>query len=103
MHCVECRKSSTAPVNTHRFEVILMDRDRKLNDESEITVDDLRNWMEFGCWTTLALAPFLYWVNGPSVSIDQFVVRTALVVLASVGAFGLRAHAWIRHRSRRRP
>ena len=54
----------------------------------------IRGWLEFCCWTTLALAPFLYWVNGPAVSTDQLVVRTALVVIAAVGAIGLRLCAW---------
>jgi hypothetical protein len=58
--------------------------------DDDISPTDLRYWLEFGCWTTLALAPFLYYINGPAVSEDQFVVRTALVVLAACGAVGLR-------------
>jgi len=75
------------------------------NDENEKPMDEelswaeLRYWVEFGCWTTLALAPFLYWVNGPAVSDDQFVVRTALVGLAALGAVGLRTYQLL-HRSR---
>jgi hypothetical protein len=63
--------------------------------ERELTPQEIRGWAEFCCWTTLALAPFLYWVNGPAVSTDQFVVRTALVVLAAAGAVGLRFFAWL--------
>lgn len=76
-------------------------RDRKEDSpaDDEISPAELRYWLEFGCWTTLALAPFLYWVNGPAVSEDQFVVRTALVVLAACGAVGLRSYAWL-HRQR---
>jgi len=66
--------------------------------DDEISVAELRYWLEFGCWTTLALIPFLYWVNGPAVSQDQFVVRTALVVLAACGAVGLRTYALIQCR-----
>ena len=62
--------------------------------EPELTPGEIRKWAEFCCWTTLCLAPFLYWVNGPAVSTDQFVVRTALVVLAALGALGLRVFAW---------
>lgn len=64
--------------------------------EPELTPREIRGWAEFCCWTTLALAPFLYWVNGPAVSTDQFVVRTGLVVLAACGAVGLRLFAWLR-------
>jgi len=63
--------------------------------DAELTPAELRGWIEFACWTTLALAPFLYWVNGPAVSTDQFVVRTALVILAACGAIGLRLFAWL--------
>ncbi|HET6880603.1 MAG TPA: hypothetical protein VFI31_10635 [Pirellulales bacterium] len=64
--------------------------------EPELTWEGIRGWAEFCCWTTLALAPFQYWANGPAVSTDQFVVRTALVVLAACGAIGLRLFAWLR-------
>ena len=64
------------------------------DDEDSISPAELRGWLEFACWTTLALAPFLYWINGPSVSTDQFVVRAGLVVLAACGAAGLRLWAW---------
>jgi hypothetical protein len=45
---------------------------------------------EFSAWTMVALAPFLTWVNGPSVSTDQFVVRTSVFTLALVSAVTLR-------------
>lgn len=63
--------------------------------DAELTPNEIRHWAEFACWTTLTLAPFLYWVNGPAVSTDQFVVRTALVILAACGAVGLRTYAWL--------
>lgn len=66
--------------------------------DPELTPREVRQWAEFCCWTTLALAPFLYWANGPAVSTDQFVVRTALVVAAEVGAIALRAYAWLNRR-----
>jgi hypothetical protein len=65
------------------------------SEDVELTAAELRYWIEFGCWATLVLAPFLYWVNGPAVSTDQFVVRTALVVLAACGGVGLRCYAWL--------
>ncbi len=66
--------------------------------EENVTTDGKQDgiplWaVELGCWTMLALAPFLYWVNGPAVSPDQFVVRTALVVLALVGAVTIRLYS----------
>ena len=67
----------------------------------EIDRDDVVHWAEFACWTALALMPFLQWVNGPSVSTDQAVVRTALVVLAVTGCVVLRIVNW-RRRVRRR-
>jgi hypothetical protein len=69
-------------------------------NEEEITPAEIRGWLEFGCWTTLALAPFLYWVNGPAVSQDQLVVRTILVLIAACGAAGLRTYSWLRRRRR---
>jgi hypothetical protein len=68
--------------------------------QRELTPKEVRGWAEFCCWTALALAPFLYWVNGPAVSRDQFVVRTALVSLAAIGAVGLRAYAWFGQHSK---
>ncbi len=62
--------------------------------DAELTNCELRGWIEFGCWTTLLLAPILSWVNGPAVSMDQAVSRTGLVVAAALGAAGLRLYAW---------
>jgi len=61
-------------------------------------------WLaELSCWTVVVLAPLLRWINGPAVSTDQFVVRTALVCLALLGAVSLRTLAIVRavrhHRS----
>ena len=51
---------------------------------------------EFMAWIAVALAPFLTWVNGPSVSTDQFVVRTIFFALAAVTAVSLRVGKMIR-------
>ncbi len=56
-------------------------------------------WLELGCWTMVALAPFLYWVNGPAVSTDQLVVRSGLVGFALGGGLALRLAACLRGRS----
>ncbi len=67
--------------------------------EEDITPEEIRGWLEFGCWTTLALWPFLYWVNGPAVSDDQFVVRTALIVIAFVGGTSLRTYKIMKNKA----
>lgn len=51
---------------------------------------NLTPYIGFACWTMIVLFPLLYWVNGPAVSTDQFVVRTMLIVLAVGGAVGSR-------------
>ena len=53
-------------------------------------------WAEFVCWTALILSPLIWWLQGPSVSNDQFVVRTALVSIAGAGAGVLRVRALVR-------
>ena len=73
-----------------------MNNTKPPNDD--ISPAELRYWLEFGCWTTLALAPFLYWVNGPAVSTDQFVARTGLIALTAVSAVALRVYAWLHGR-----
>lgn len=55
---------------------------------------------EFCCWTAVFLAPILTWVNGPSVSTDQFVMRTIVFSLAVCGAFSLRARNFVHRRQR---
>jgi hypothetical protein len=67
--------------------------------EEDLSLDELLPWLEFGCWTSLALAPILYYVNGPSVSSDQAVVRTGLVIFAALGAATLRVVNWRRSRT----
>lgn len=62
--------------------------------EDDIRLDELLPWIEFGCWTAIVLFPFLYWVNGPAVSTDQYVMRNILIVVSVTGAFGLRFWNW---------
>ncbi len=71
------------------------DREPAPDDErEELTTAEILGWLEFACWTMLVLAPILYYVNGPSVSTDQAVVRTALAVLSAIGAVVLRLVNW---------
>jgi hypothetical protein len=67
--------------------------DRK---SDELTLPEVLAWGETWCWMVLVLTPIIWWLQGPSVSTDQFIVRTALVVLAAAGGIGLRTRAWIR-------
>ena len=65
-----------------------------------LTSAEILYWAEFSCWTVLVLCPFLYWINGAAVSTDQFVVRTALVVMSLCGAIALRVMKILRTRMR---
>ncbi|HLN26332.1 MAG TPA: hypothetical protein VK395_01155 [Gemmataceae bacterium] len=68
--------------------------DQRASLDAELSWQKVRSRLEFFSWTTLALVPFLYWINGPSVSADQAVVRVALVGSAVVGAISLRFYSW---------
>src|SRR5687768_10263214 len=70
------------------------------NSKDDIELQAVLPWVEFGCWTAIVLFPFLYWINGPAVSTDQFVMRTILICVAVIGAIGLRFWNW---RSKQRP
>src|SRR5690242_12534160 len=50
-----------------------------------MTPQEVLGWAEFCCWSALVMAPLIWWLQGPSVSTDQFVVRTALVVISTTG------------------
>ncbi len=47
-------------------------------------------WIEFCAWSSLVMTPIIWWLQGPSVSDDQFFVRTGLVVLSATVAIGIR-------------
>ena len=59
-------------------------------DETNESAAGLDLPLEFMCWTMVVLAPILSWVNGPSVSTDQYVVRTAVFALALTGGIVFR-------------
>lgn len=44
------------------------------------------------CWICVVMTPVIWWLQGPSVSTDQFVVRCSLVVISVLGAVGLRVY-----------
>lgn len=71
-------------------------------DNDELSLDELLPWLEFACWTALVLSPILYYVNGPSVSNDQALVRTGLVIVSAIGAIALRLVNWrLQHSGKR--
>jgi hypothetical protein len=73
------------------------------NDERQTETDTLQDVapaIELLCWTVVALAPILRWVNGPAVTTDQFVFQVALFAMASVAAIGLRVYNWRRNSAR---
>lgn len=69
-------------------------RDEANGPAEELELKALLQWCEFGCWSAIMMFPLLYWVNGPSVSTDQAVMRTILIVLTVAGASGLRLYHW---------
>lgn len=83
------RPGETAPAGPN-----MPDSDERSRAEEEDATPDTAQILrlaELGCWFALALAPFLYWVNGPAVSTDQLVVRSVVVgiALGAAGAFRL--------------
>jgi len=50
-------------------------------------------WLELGCWTAVALVPFVSLINGESVSIDQYIVRWIVIIVALFNAIGMRYRA----------
>lgn len=63
-----------------------------------MTPQEVLGWAEFCCWSALVMTPLIWWLQGPSVSTDQFVVRTALVVISATGGIALRFVALRRKR-----
>jgi hypothetical protein len=75
----------------------------KTNDD--LDMHELLGWTEFCCWSALVMIPLIYWLQGPSVSTDQFTIRTAMIVVAAIGGVSFRTGAlirWLRSRTRRR-
>jgi hypothetical protein len=54
------------------------------------SIAEFFSWLEIGCWTVVALAPFFYWINGPATSPDQFIVRTVLIAIALIAGATIR-------------
>lgn len=61
--------------------------------DDDVDLGQVRPWIEFCAWTALVMTPLIWWLQGPSVSSDQFVVRMSMVVLSAIAAVGLRLWA----------
>jgi hypothetical protein len=73
-----------------------MDNNQTLEaSEDDISITELRVWDEFGAWCAVVMTPVIWWLQGPSVSTDQFVVRTGLIVISLLTGVGLRIWAII--------
>lgn len=66
-----------------------------MNDDHEAPQVSLRkilDMVEFACWATTALGPIIWWIQGPSVATDQFIMRCAVIAVAAGGAVAVRLH-----------
>ncbi len=55
-------------------------------ESDDITTEEVIQNLEFCLWTAVVLIPILYYINGASVSNDQWYMRAGLVAVAYVGA-----------------
>ena len=75
------------------------DEVEKTASEGEgISFDDSAPALEFVCWVVVALCPFLRWVNGAAVTVDQWWIQTFLFSLALLGGILLRLRVWVTRR-----
>ena len=66
--------------------------------EDELRLNELLAWAEFCAWSALVMTPIIWSLQGPSVSTDQFVVRTSLIVVSALVGVGLRVRAVVARR-----
>jgi hypothetical protein len=62
----------------------------QISSNDDMSLEEGLGWAEFCAWSALVMTPIIWWLQGPSVSTDQYVVRTSLVVISAVAAIGLR-------------
>jgi len=65
----------------------------------DLNPNEVLRWAEFCSWAALVMTPIIWWLQGPSVSTDQFVVRTALVIIATLSGTTLRCFAFVRRQA----
>jgi hypothetical protein len=71
-------------------------------EADSLDVEEVLYWAEFCAWSALVMTPIIWWLQGASVSTDQFVVRTGLVVISAGTAVGLRGRKLVQRRRARR-
>jgi len=64
----------------------------------KLTVNQLRQWGEQFCWMITVITPVVCWLQGESVSKDQFIVRVSLLLLSASGGIAFRTAAFFRNR-----
>ena len=67
-------------------------------EAASLEISEILYWAEFCAWSALVMTPIIWWLQGPSVSTDQFVVRTGLVVISACAGVGLRGWAIVQRR-----
>ena len=77
------------------------DKDPLGKADDELDLHEILGWAEFCAWAALVMTPIIWWLQGPSVSTDQFVVRTGLVVISATVAVGLRGWTLLQRRRAR--
>jgi hypothetical protein len=53
-------------------------------DEDRIATSEVLSSAEYFSWCVLILAPIVFYLNGPAVSLDQRIVRIGLVAVSGV-------------------
>lgn len=66
--------------------------------ENKALSDEMRSWGEQLCWMVLAMTPVVWWLQGESVSNDQYAIRVTLLVLSAFGGITFRIATFIRNR-----
>jgi dolichol-phosphate mannosyltransferase len=85
-----CRTSVTLKVRQNDFQHRRAPMNENNTGQRQLSFEELTAWAEFCAWSGLIMTPVLWWLQGASVSPDQFAVRTSVVVLSAIAATGLR-------------
>lgn len=73
-----------------------MNQDQHQTEQEELSRAEALRLAEQMAWMIFLMTPIVWWLQGESVSPDQFVVRTSLLVLSGLAAVGLRLRARLR-------
>ena len=61
------------------------ERDSKVHSQQDLSAIPFWESLKIASWSILIASPFLYWLNGASVSYDQSVASWFLIGLAFLG------------------